>query len=40
LGVGPHTSVSHDTDRQTRSLNKPFFTRELNPQQSPEARCA
>ena len=40
LRVGPHSCVSHDTDSEAGCLNHIIFTKELNPQQSPEARCA
>lgn len=40
LGIGTHASVTHDTDGQPCSLNSLILTRELKPQQSPEARWA
>ncbi len=40
LGIGTNSSVTNDTDSQSCSLNRPLLTRELKPQQSPEARCA
>ena len=40
LRISPHSCVSHDTDSKTGRLNHPIFTKELNPQHSPEARCA
>jgi hypothetical protein len=40
LGVCTYSSVSHDTDGESCGLNECTITRELKPQQSPEARCA
>jgi len=40
LRICSYTRVSHDTDRQPCRLTRLIFTRELNPQHSPEARWA
>ena len=40
LSVCPHTSVAHNTNGQPGGLHKQKTTNELNPQHSPEAKCA
>lgn len=40
LRVRTHARVAHDPDRQSRRLTNQGNTSELNPQHSPDARCA